>query len=34
MKDNPDQYSKKEAKARFEAAMKAPHKPLKDEPKR
>jgi hypothetical protein len=34
---NDDQYSDKEAKARFEAALKgamsAPHKPLKEKPK-
>jgi hypothetical protein len=37
MAKDPDQYSDKEAKARFEAALKSalntPHKPLKEKPK-
>jgi hypothetical protein len=37
MKKTADEYSDKEAKARFEAALKGamntPHKPLKDKPK-
>jgi hypothetical protein len=35
---NADEYDEKEARARFEAALKgamnAPHKPLKDKPKK
>ena len=37
MADSKDDYSEKEAKARFEAALKGamntPHKPLKEKPK-